>query len=38
MTVPKKPWRKPEIKTIKAGAAENLSATKPDPASGGAKS
>lgn len=36
--VSKKVWRKPEVKSLKAGAAENLSATKPDPASGGAKS
>ena len=34
----KKAWRRPEVKTLKAGAAENASATKPDPATGSAKS
>lgn len=36
--VSKKIWRKPEVKTLKAGAAEAQTLTKPDPASGGAKS
>jgi hypothetical protein len=36
--VAKKAWRKPEVKILKAGAAENASAKTPDPTSGGAKS
>jgi hypothetical protein len=34
----RKEWRKPEVKALKAGAAENLSATKVDGGGGGAKS
>lgn len=34
----KKEWRKPEVKALKAGAAENLAAGKNDGGGGGAKS
>lgn len=34
----RKVWRKPEVKLLKAGAAENLSAGKPDSGTAGLKS
>jgi hypothetical protein len=36
--VARKEWRKPEVKVLKAGAAESLAGGKPDAGTGGAKS
>jgi hypothetical protein len=36
--VARKQWRKPEVKVLKAGAAESLSATKNDAGIGNQKS